>query len=236
MPALVPERQPEPLHWFLLSAGAALLEAEMAFIHRRLPPDPRQPWLWISPPAHVPSVPDAKVHPRGLRLYREEGRLLGNVDCRLPLPLPTEAIPCIVLQHVLEDGAQDLLEECARVLEPGGRLWVLSLNPWSPYRLRWRQSGLLARDRQDWNHRLRSVGLTLLPDQTCYLGPVWNPRHAPPTWLAGLQAICVLEAEKRTAALTPIPRRQRAWRAETAHARTPALVDNRQTLNESMPE
>jgi SAM-dependent methyltransferase len=41
------------------------------------------------------------------------------------------------LQHVLGADRVDpiaLIEECARVLVPGGRLALLALNPLSPYR------------------------------------------------------------------------------------------------------
>src|SRR3546814_13939965 len=69
---------------------------------------------------------------------------LSAARCRLPLPLASESIGVVVLQHVAAPGRsrRELFEECARVLAPGGRLWVFALNPLAPYRWRWRGTGL----------------------------------------------------------------------------------------------
>src|SRR3546814_2320618 len=50
---------------------------------------------------------------------------LSAARCRLPLPLASESIGVVVLQHVAATGRSrsELFEECARVLAPGGRLW-----------------------------------------------------------------------------------------------------------------
>lgn len=56
------------------------------------------------------------------------------------LPLASESLRLVVLQHVLETmrDPADFLSECERVLVPGGTLAVLCLNP-NGRSLRWRQ-------------------------------------------------------------------------------------------------
>jgi SAM-dependent methyltransferase len=219
MPALHISRQPEVLAWFGTARGQPLLAAENGLIRAALASRPtQQPWLWLAPLA-LPA--DAAHAPRGLRLHRQGDVFAGSLRCGLPLPLPTEAIGSIVLQHVLEeDGMDDLLEECARILEPGGRLWLFALNPWSPYRARWRRSGLATRDAQAWRHSLRETGLQPCGGEVSYLGPVWRmSAAASQARVPGrLRAVCLLEAEKRVAALIPPAPVQRQWHAGAAPA------------------
>ncbi len=220
MPFLQISRQPEALAWFGAARGQPLLAAEQEVIRAALASRPtQQPWLWLAPlPFRDESAEDA---PRGLRLHRQGDRFAGSLRCALPLPLPTEAIGSIVLQHVLEEeGMDDLLEECARVLEPGGRLWLFTLNPWSPYRARWRRSGLATRDAQAWRHNLRETGLHPCGGEVSYLGPVWRmSMAASQARVPGrLRAVCLLEAEKRVAALIPPAPVQRQWHAGAAPA------------------
>ncbi|MET0582927.1 MAG: methyltransferase domain-containing protein [Pseudoxanthomonas sp.] len=156
---------------------------------------------------------------RGLFLHSWGDRYAGSMQCGLPLPLPNESIGNIILQHTLDDDREGLLEECARVLEPGGRLWLFALNPWSPYRARWRSSGLRARDAQGWRHRLRLLGLQPCGAEVSYLGPLWRATAGSPSQAAGrLRAVCLLEVEKRTASLIPPAPVARQWQAGTAPA------------------
>ena len=219
MPSLPDNRAAEPLAWWGTPAGQALLAGEQEVIVPSLQARPASPWLWLAPDSVA--IGDDPP-PRGLRLHRRDGLLAGPLRCRLPLPLPTEAFGSVVVQHVLDDGALDgLLAECARVLEPGGRLWLFALNPWSPYRAHWRKSGQHARDPRDWQARLRGAGLYLAGGEVRYLGPVWRTepsRAQPPAVLAGLRAICLLEAESRVAGLVPPAPAQRRWNTGAAAA------------------
>lgn len=197
-----------------------MLEAEYPAIASILASRPAQPWLWLAPVAGEADAAAAglSAHSRGLRLHRVADGLAGPVRCALPLPLATESMGTLVVQHAHEDGGDDLLEECARLLQPGGRLWLFTLNPWSPYRLRWRKAGLAPRDARGWHARLRAVGLQPVDGQVRCLGPVWKPgpmgENAGP-WL--LRAVHVLEAEKRVPAWIP-PSPLRRWSAGTATA------------------
>ena len=87
---------------------------------------------------------------------------------------------------------------------PGGRLWLLALNPLAPYRLRWRGQGPRAAEPVTWRRRLRAAGL--VPDPVSQgVGPTWaiaiNPNLQDG---AGLRAAFLLRAEKRRIPLTPM--------------------------------
>lgn len=213
MPVFTFDRQPDTLAWFGSDRGTALLAAEGAQIGELLDQRAPRPWLWLAPPA-VPVPPEGLG--RGLFLNAAGMEFAGQVRCQLPLPLPTEAFGTVIVQHVVEGHDAGLLEECGRILEPGGRLWLFVLNPWSPYRARWRHSGLDVRHPLGWSTRLQAAGLTLEAPQR-HLGPIWRPQSGRMAPGSGLRAVCVLEAEKRAAALIP-PNSAVTWRSGAAPA------------------
>lgn len=209
-------RQPDALTWFGNGPGGRLLAVERPWVAAALKARAPQPWLWLGPAAQELSPGPS---PRGIQLHRQAHGFTGSVRCDLPLPLPTEAICAVVLQHALETGHDDLLAECARVLEPGGHLWLFTLNPWSPYRARWRGLDMVIHDAVGWRERLRGAGLQPAGREIRYLGPVWRTKSdgmgpAP----SRLRAICLLETEKRVAALIPPSPAQRPWRTDAAPA------------------
>lgn len=179
----------------------------------RLRARPSLPWLWLA------AVPQARallgVEGVGIRLHRlpaGEG-YGGDVRCSLPLPLPAESVQTIVLQHVLDRGSEALLGECERVLMPGGRIWLLVLNPLSPYRLRWRRHAIVARLPGSWLMLARRCGLQAV-GQPQYLGPIWrrDGLRRPGSDLAPLRAACLLEVEKRAAAPIGLMPAKVQWR------------------------
>ena len=103
-----------------------------------------------------------------------------------------------------------LLEECRRLLAPGGRLWLFALNPLAPYRWNWRGTGLGGTEPATWRRRLRRAGFA--PEALSQgIGPRWNPQVDDALQSgAGIRAAYVLRAEKRAAGLTPVrsPREQ----------------------------
>jgi SAM-dependent methyltransferase len=142
----------------------------------------------------------------GLRLQGAGEAWDGPLRCALPLPLATESGPTVVLQHAARRGRRGagLIEECARVLVPGGKLWLFALNPLSPYRWRWNGNGLRASEPMPWRRRLRAAGMQ--PDAVSQgLGPRWRIeadaglQHGP-----GLRAAWLLRAEKRAIPMTPL--------------------------------
>lgn len=204
MPSHPPGGQSAPHHWFLAAAGRALVDSQDATIGAALRERPGQHWLWLGPTGgEVPG------EGRGLRLAAAAQGWRGGITCGLPLPLPNDAFATVVLQHVVPGGADAdaLLAEAARILLPGGWLWMFVLNPLSPYRWRWRGSGLSASEPLTWRRRLRGHGL--VPDPVSQgIGPSWRVESAPALQHGpGMRAAYLLRAEKRELPLTPVRQR-----------------------------
>lgn len=202
--------------WFASASGRAVLDSEAPLVAHALGARPAQPWLWLAPSSATAAgdLPD-----RGLRLRPDGSQWRGSVRCALPWPLPNGSIGAIVVQHGLQTaaGAAPLLAECSRVLAAGGVLWLLALNPLTPYRWRWRGSALLAAEPLTWRRRLRQAGLTPAP-VSHGLGPRWAVEaDAVIQQGPGLRAAYALRADKRVLPLTPMRQRSlRMTRAVTA--------------------
>jgi SAM-dependent methyltransferase len=196
--------QTEHYVWFASGPGRQLLESETVSVQMALDERPGQPWLWLAPILLAPAAPD-----RGLHLRVTATGWSGPVRCGLPLPLANESVATVLVQHVPGTGtASALLAECARVLVPGGRLWLFALNPLAPYRWRWQGTGLSATEPMLWRRRLRKAGLTPEPISQG-VGPRWRIEYSPELQHGpGLRAADLLRAEKRRLPLTPV--RQRA--------------------------
>lgn len=220
MPLPAFRRQPDQAaaeRWFATRAGQAILASEAEPLRVALGKRPGQAGLWFAPAAagDACAVEDRAL----LRLHAQGDAFTGDLACRLPLPLASESCGLVLMQH-LTDLAEDpeaLLEECSRVLIPGGWLWLLALNPLSPYRLRWRGQGLRVSEPVTWRRRLRAVGL--VPDAVSQgLGPTWEVAHDPCLQDgAGLRAAFLLRAQKRRLPMTP-GRTQRVLRLQAGSA------------------
>lgn len=190
--------------WFASGPGRQLLESEAVAVQLALDERPGQPWLWLAPILLAAPAPD-----RGLHLRVTATGWSGPIRCALPLPLANESVATVLVQHVPGIGpTAALLTECARVLVPGGRLWLFALNPLAPYRWRWQGTGLSATEPMLWRRRLRKAGLTPEPISQG-VGPRWRIESSPELQHGpGLRAAYLLRAEKRRLPLTPV--RQRA--------------------------
>ena len=84
------------------------------------------------------------------------------------LPLPNRSLDAVVLHHVLETAPdpRSAIREVARVLAPGGRLLIVTFNPWSLWGLR----GVYARVFRDSFSGLRFVSSRRLQDWLAVLG------------------------------------------------------------------
>ncbi|KGQ18978.1 hypothetical protein LF41_220 [Lysobacter dokdonensis DS-58] len=178
-----------------------MLESEGDILRMAAAERPGQPWLRLTP---VESP--CEIGERELPLHVAGGAFHGPVRCGLPLPIASECMGTVVLQHAC-DGAvlpAPLLEEIARVLIPGGRLWLLTLNPLAPYRMRWLRQGPTASEPVRWRRRLRAAGLE--PEAVSQgVGPRWTPvPNASLQQGAGMRAAFLLRAEKRVVPLTPL--------------------------------
>ena len=177
MPLLSHSRQLDSaLGWFGTQPGQGLLAVEGTAMARVLTIGPALPWAWLGVADAAPPEPGDR---RGVLLRRDGRGFTGSVRCALPLPIASESLGALLLQHLLDDGvaADALLGECERVLAPGGTLWLATLNPWSPYRARWLGTGLRARDPGHWQAALRRAGFALDSVSLQWLGPHWRPAH-----------------------------------------------------------
>lgn len=156
---------------------------------------PGRPWLWCAPAAS----PRPEGVGAGLALLGDGNGWDGALRCDSALPLADASIATVVLQHVadLAIDPQALLAEAARVLEPRGTLWLLGLNPLTPYRRHWSGTGIRSREPIGWRRRLRAAGLH--PDTvTTGLGPRWKIATSLDRQEgAGLRAAYVVRARKR---------------------------------------
>lgn len=207
MPQTSPTGQPDSASaWFGSAAGQVLLDSERPAIAHAIAERPGQPWLWLAP---VAAAQDADGCGRGLWLALDGDAWGGAVRCRWPLPLASESVGVIVLQHVAvpRSRGREMLAECARVLLPGGRLWLFALNPLAPYRWRWRGSGLVASEPLTWRRSLREVGLAPEPVSQG-VGPLWQASAMSDLQPGpGLRAAYAIRAGKRVLPLTPSRKR-----------------------------
>jgi len=204
MPAAASSRQPGASNRFSGKEAQWLLAQERQWLAGQMASRPARPWLWLAPPAAA-MADWPRPPPRGLLLHEQDGRYSGSIRCGLPLPLPSDCLGDVVLQHPGWGGAGPLVEECARVLIDGGRLWLFLVNPWSPFRLR-RPRDLPVASAGAWQQRLRAHGLQI--DAARFLGPSWRmasqSNAQASDWPLG--ACRVIVAEKRGAApVAPAP-------------------------------
>jgi SAM-dependent methyltransferase len=210
MPVRSSPRQPDGVtSWFRTAQGQALLRSEDEALRQALRERPGLPSLWLAP-QYAQIEEDAGLC---VRLSQKRGLFAGDVHCDLPLPLAGEAIGTVILQHVAETypGWQELLEECARVLIPGGRLWIFALNPLGLYRGRWSGNGLRSCEPVTWRRRVRAHDLQPEP-VSIGLGPRWRVQAMPdPQTGAGSRAAYLLRAEKQVIPLTRIRQPALRW-------------------------
>lgn len=221
------ERAQGGLGWFSSEPGQGLLAVEETAMRRVLAGNPAAPWAWLG----VDGAPSPEAGGRGLLLRRRGLAFHGAVRCRLPLPVASEALGTVLLQHALDDEVpiEPLLDECARVLAPGGTLWLAVLNPWSPYRVRWARTGLRARDPGVWQSALRRVGFAADTVTLQWLGPHWRVAHGEVgVGMADrLRAGVALTVNKRVPAMIPPkPLRNLRWQPSRVGVGDPTACDS----------
>ena len=191
--------------WFAGAAGQMVIASEAELLRAAARERPGQPGLWLQPGVIDLSDSDCLEVP-GLRLHATGDGFSGDIRCGAVLPLANESCGVVVVQHLADISAEPaaLLAECARVLVPGGRLWLMALNPLAPYRWRWRGQGPRAAEPVTWRRRLRTAGLA--PDPVSQgIGPTWAMSiNGQLQDGAGLRAAFLLSAEKRRIPLTPM--------------------------------
>jgi len=210
MPVRSASRQPDGVpSWFKTPQGQAVLHSEDEAARQALRERPGMPALWLAP--HYGQVEEKT----GIcvRLAQNGGLFAGDIHCDATLPIASEAVGTVILQHIAEAYPDwpELLEECARVLIPGGRLWVFALNPLGLFRARWSGNGLRSCEPVTWRRRMRAHGLQPEP-VSVGLGPRWKVQTlSDPQTGAGSRAAYLLRAEKQVIPLTRIRQPALRW-------------------------
>ncbi len=150
-----------------------------------------------------------------VRLHVDGDQLCGDVRCA-PDALPWEeaSFRLIVVQHASDLLAEDnLAEELARVLMPGGVLLWFAMNPWSPWHAwtHWqaRRGMPLPQVTHAETTRRRLLRAQLAPVSVDYLGACWPRRDRESSlhrWspFMVLRGAYVLTASKQRAVMTPL--------------------------------
>ncbi len=171
-----------------------------------------QTGLYLRPTAALPPALSGNMLGNVVSVHRGANGFQGDLACRdNQLPICTGCVSLVYGLFVLETSVSPgaLLEEIARVLKPEGVAIVLTLNPWSPARLRWGFRGLAPQDPARVVDDLRAVGLEV-QRRRC-IGPLWS--SAPAVDLAvggrdhpwaGLRMASLIVARRRDPALTPL--------------------------------
>ncbi|HMB57868.1 MAG TPA: methyltransferase domain-containing protein [Arenimonas sp.] len=214
MPSARARRQPEnrPADWFGWGPGRTLVgEAQ-----RQTIPELTRVFghtgLYLRPSAESSPELSGNMLARVLSLHRVAGGFDGVFRCEDgQLPLAADSLSLLCSLFVLETSANApaLMREVARVLKPEGIALFISLNPWSPTRLRWALHAGVPRTANAVETLVRDAGLEVIRRR--YVGPRWaktqvtaaGPFAAPRLeWFDGLRAASLVIARRREAPLT----------------------------------
>jgi SAM-dependent methyltransferase len=149
-------------------------------------------------------------------LHRQGDRFAGDLRCRDgALPFDNASLALVYGLCVLETSPDPagLLAEISRVLRPEGTALLLTLNPWSPCRLRWAFKGMHPMDPALVVQHVRTAGLEV--QQRGYLGPLLaaservdiDPRRGS-ALASRLRVASLVVARRRDAAMTPLRMQQ----------------------------
>lgn len=214
MPPAPVRRQPDPpvAAWFTQASTLRMLQE----VQRQATPELTRVFghtgLYLRPTAALSPLLSGNMLASVISLSRAADGFEGDLACRdESLPISSGCLSLVYAAFVLETSAAPsaLLAEVARVLKPEGVALLLTLNPWSPVRLRWGFRGVRARDPASVAADVRAAGLEL-QRRRC-IGPVWSgapavdlaPRDRDHPW-AGLRMASLVVARRRDPGLTPL--------------------------------
>jgi SAM-dependent methyltransferase len=173
--------------------------------------------LYLRPLADVPAELSGNMLAHIVSLHRDGHQFGGQLRCvDEQLPIVDRSLSLIHALFVLESSPdpQALLQEFTRVLKPEGIVLLITLNSWSPTRLRWAIQGISGQAAAQAESMAREAGLEVL--RRHHIGPVWaRDRRGRPIDLRsnrmtdGLRAVSLLVLRHREAALTPLRKNTR---------------------------
>jgi len=178
MPPTTPLRQPDaaPQDWFEGRIGQALVQQ----VQRQSIPELTRVFghsgLYLQPGAGMSPTLSGNMLARVISLHRRGQGFDGELRCiDGEFPVATASLALVYALFALESSSdpQALLLEIARMLKPEGAVVILSLNPLSPFRLRWSLGGLQAISAASLAVLLRHNGLEVSRQRS--VGPFWQP-------------------------------------------------------------
>jgi len=214
MPAALAPRQPDSRldRWFRLGPGRALIADALRQAIPELTRVFGHTGLYLRPLADVPAELSGNMLASIISLHREGQQFGGQLRCQdEQLPIIDRSLSLIHALFVLESSPdpQGLLQEFTRVLKPEGIVLLITLNSWSPTRLRWAIQGISGQAAANAESMAREAGLEVL--RRHHIGPVWaRDRRGRPAdqrgnrMTDGLRAVSLLVLRHREAALTPL--------------------------------
>ena len=167
--------------------------------------------LYLRPSSDMPQELSGNMLGRVISLHRCPEGFDGQLRCRDDqLPIAGGSLSLVYALFVLETSPDPalLMQEMARTLKPEGVAVVISVNPWSPARLRWPGRGGRAMAKGRIERLGREAGLE--PVRGHHIGPYW-PRldaaiggQAGRGWLNGFRAASLLVLCRREHGMTPL--------------------------------
>jgi SAM-dependent methyltransferase len=208
----LPSQPDAPVHpWLRRPAGRQLI----ADVQRMAVPELTrifgQYGLYLRPSSELPADLSGNMLGRVLSLHRAGEGFDGQLRCTdVGLPIDGGCLSLVYALFVLESSPDPalLMQEIARSLKPEGIALVISVNPWSPARLRWPGRGGQAMAQARIERLGREAGLECVRRHP--VGPYW-PRldaaiggQSGRGWLDGFRAANLLVLRRREAGLTPL--------------------------------
>lgn len=203
--------------FFDLAPIRGLLVQEWDFVRERASTIPSGPALSLRPTSSAAET-KLRSHPEMIRLQVGEGVLSGDLRCQpSALPFDNDSVQLLVARHVLDllDPDGGIAGEFARVLAPGGMLFVFGLNMLSPWHL-WTE---LNRTEVTARPRFRSLlrvqrtfaKASLQAVRREFLGGMWPQAASQPGFRLGgrLHGAWVLALAKQRSGGRVIPLRRR---------------------------
>jgi SAM-dependent methyltransferase len=208
----LPSQPDAPVHpWLARPAGRQLV----ADVQRQVIPELTrifgQIGLYLRPSPEMPEELSGNMLGRVLSLHRTGDGFDGPLRCTdTQLPISGGCLSLVYALFVLESSPDPalLMQEIARALKPEGVALLVSVNPWSPARLRWPGRGGRALPPARLERFGRDAGLERVRSQ--HVGPYWPRLDAAigpqggRRWLDGFRAAHVLVLRRRDPGMTPL--------------------------------
>lgn len=214
MPAALAPRQPDSRleRWFRLGPGRQLIADALRQSIPELTRVFGHTGLYLRPLAELNDELSGNMLASIISLHRDGNGFGGQLRCQDEhLPIAERSLSLVHALFVLESSPDPsaLLQEFARVLKPEGVVMLITLNSWSPTRLRWAVQGISGQAAAHAESLAREAGLEVLRRR--HLGPVWarerlgrgpDPRSNRIT--DGFRAVSLLVLRHRETPLTPL--------------------------------